>query len=187
MALIGTEMRFFEGEQRRDKLENPFGVISILETSITHSYTKKKHVFVLTKKDQSQYLFQAKSDEEMKAWEEAIRQSTMAFAAKFSSVQYMLPFDHHSDIGHRELSAPIAALSFSSSPPPGASISANTGTVRKTFAHDAQQQLLQDGNRFAIHAVAIRDHVPESEGELSFLQGEVITVLESRGGGKYYV
>jgi len=92
VALVGTDMRFYENERRKDKLDNPFGVISILEATITHTYTKKKHVFAVCKKDQSQYLFQAKSDEEMKAWEDAIATSVRAFAAKYTSAQYMLPF-----------------------------------------------------------------------------------------------
>jgi len=42
------------------------------------------------------------------------------------------------------------------------------------------QNAISEG-KFAIKAVAIRDHLAEKEGELPFLQGEVITVIERRG------
>ena len=100
------------------------------------------------------------------------------------------------------------------------SASSNTGTVRKTLAHEAQQGLscsnyfflgmeltfifhffffsffffilfqtstaFQDG-KYVIKAVAIRDVDYENENELTFLQGEVISVIESRGGGLFWV
>ena len=37
----------------------------------------------------------------------------------------------------------------------------------------------------AATAVAIRDHIAENDNELMFLQGELITILERRGNGKY--
>jgi hypothetical protein len=86
-------MKFYENEQKKlEKLEQPVGIISVLEATILHTYTKKKHVFALCKKDQSQYLFQAKSDEEMKSWEDAIQVSVQAFAAKYSFVHFTLPY-----------------------------------------------------------------------------------------------
>ena len=45
----------------------------------------------------------------------------------------------------------------------------------------------RDKQRFAITAVAIRDKIPETPDQLPFLQGEVITVLEQRDGGLYWV
>ena len=38
-----------------------------------------------------------------------------------------------------------------------------------------------------MRAVALRDHIAETEDELNFLQGELITVLDSRGNGIFHV
>ena len=45
----------------------------------------------------------------------------------------------------------------------------------------------RDKQKFAISAVAIRDKIAENPNDLQFLQGEVITVLEQRDNGVYWV